>query len=119
MHSECVWVLFKLYNFQVLDLSEEASDMALHKLYCNLEKLKPEGNSLAAEIEMTLKLIVGCGDGTTSWSAGVVCDLKLAYLPPIATVLLGTGNNLPFSFGWPGDLSRNILFMMELLELAM
>lgn len=40
------------------------------------------------------------GDGTAGWILGVVSDLKLAHPPPIATVPLGTGNNLPFAFGW-------------------
>ena len=47
---------------------------------------------------------MGCqvagGDGTAGWLLGVVCDLKLSHPPPIATVPLGTGNNLPFAFGW-------------------
>lgn len=45
-------------------------------------------------------LQVAGGDGTAGWLLGVVSDLKLAHPPPIATVPLGTGNNLPFSFGW-------------------
>lgn len=40
------------------------------------------------------------GDGTAGWLLGVVSDLKLSHPPPIATVPLGTGNNLPFAFGW-------------------
>ena len=49
---------------------------------------------------MHLIFQVAGGDGTAGWLLGVVCDLKLSYSPPIATVPLGTGNNLPFAFGW-------------------
>nr|XP_029120963.1 diacylglycerol kinase 5 isoform X3 [Elaeis guineensis] len=89
-----------LNKVQVFDLSEEAPDKVLHKLYHNLEKLKSEGDNLAAEIQRRLRLIVAGGDGTANWLLGVVCDLKLDHPPPIATMPLGTGNNLPFSFGW-------------------
>ncbi|KAJ6314155.1 hypothetical protein OIU78_017753 [Salix suchowensis] len=47
-----------------------------------------------------LRIIVAGGDGTAGWLLGVVSDLKLPQPPPIATVPLGTGNNLPFAFGW-------------------
>ncbi|KAG5142751.1 hypothetical protein JHK82_018446 [Glycine max] len=43
---------------------------------------------------------LGRDDGTAGWLLGVVRDLKLSHLPPIATVPLGTWNNLPFAFGW-------------------
>ncbi|KAL2938041.1 Diacylglycerol kinase 5, partial [Bienertia sinuspersici] len=43
---------------------------------------------------------VAGGDGTAGWLLGVLCDLKLSHAPPIATMPLGTGNNLPFAFGW-------------------
>lgn len=89
-----------LNRTQVFDLSKQAPDKVLHKLYGNLEKLKSIGDDLAADIQKKLRLIVAGGDGTASWLLGVVCDLKLAHPPPIATVPLGTGNNLPFSFGW-------------------
>ena len=113
---------------QVFDLSKEAPDKVLHRLYCNFEKLKSNGDPLAIQIQKSLRLIVsililnlctqkeflfGCsfinkgtlkqvagGDGTASWLLGVVSDLKLSHPPPVATVPLGTGNNLPFSFGW-------------------
>ncbi|XP_059662588.1 diacylglycerol kinase 5-like isoform X2 [Cornus florida] len=85
---------------QVFDLGEKAPDKVLHQLYYNLEKHKQIGDSLASEIEKRLRIIVAGGDGTAGWLLGVVCDLKLPRPPPIATVPLGTGNNLPFSFGW-------------------
>ncbi|KAG6521151.1 hypothetical protein ZIOFF_018217 [Zingiber officinale] len=87
---------------QVFDLGEEAPDKVLYRLYANFEKLKSEGDRLAEHIEKKLRLIVAGGDGTAGWLLGVVCDLKLVQPPPIATVPLGTGNNLPFSFGWVG-----------------
>ncbi|OAY74989.1 diacylglycerol kinase 5-like isoform X2 [Ananas comosus] len=89
-----------LNKLQVFDLGEEAPDKVLHKLYRNFERLKSLGDIGAANIQKNLRLIVAGGDGTASWLLGVVSDLKLAQPPPIATVPLGTGNNLPFSFGW-------------------
>ncbi|KAH0460204.1 hypothetical protein IEQ34_010867 [Dendrobium chrysotoxum] len=89
-----------LSESQVIDLGQEAPDKVLYRLYANLERLKSNGDILAAEIENKLRLIVAGGDGTAGWLLGVVSDLKLSRPPPIATVPLGTGNNLPFSFGW-------------------
>ncbi|XP_057460869.1 diacylglycerol kinase 5-like [Actinidia eriantha] len=85
---------------QVIDLLEEAPDDVLRRLYLNLEKLKNNGDKLAPIVEERLRIIVAGGDGTAGWLLGVVSDLKLSQPPPIATVPLGTGNNLPFSFGW-------------------
>ncbi|KAL5972978.1 Diacylglycerol kinase [Asimina triloba] len=89
-----------LNKAQVFDLGEDAPDKVLHMLYGNLERLKSSGDEFASEIEKRLRLIVAGGDGTASWLLGVVSDLKLTHPPPVATVPLGTGNNLPFSFGW-------------------
>ncbi|KAG6519255.1 hypothetical protein ZIOFF_022747 [Zingiber officinale] len=89
-----------LNKLQVFDLQSEAPDKVLHQIYGNLEKLKAKGDHLAAEILNRLRLIVAGGDGTANWLLGVICDLKLARPPPLATMPLGTGNNIPFSFGW-------------------
>lgn len=43
---------------QVFDLSEESPDKVLHKLYANFEKLKSNGDTLAFEIQRSLRLIV-------------------------------------------------------------
>ncbi|KAG5570139.1 hypothetical protein H5410_059905, partial [Solanum commersonii] len=85
---------------QVFDLGEKAPDKVLHQFYSNLEKHKQNGDSSSYEIERRLRIIVAGGDGTAGWILGVVSDLNLAHPPPIATVPLGTGNNLPFAFGW-------------------
>ncbi|KAL6535839.1 hypothetical protein OROHE_012683 [Orobanche hederae] len=103
---------------QVIDLGEEAPDTVLRKLFLNLERLKNNGDAIASELEKKLKIIVAGGDGTAGWLLGVVSDLKLSQPPPIATVPLGTGNNLPFAFGWgkknPGtDRSSVISFLVE------
>ncbi|THU67755.1 hypothetical protein C4D60_Mb05t28040 [Musa balbisiana] len=106
----------------VFDLGEEAPDKVLHRLYANFEKLKSDGDRLAVHIERTLRLIVAGGDGTAGWLLGVVCDLKLAQPPPIATVPLGTGNNLPFSFGWgkknPGTNHQSVKYFLDQVKKA-
>ncbi|CAN8326214.1 unnamed protein product [Cochlearia groenlandica] len=87
-----------LNDKQVFDLGVETPDKVLQRIYLNLERLKHD--HLACRIKENLKIIVAGGDGTAGWLLGVVCDLKLSNPPPIATIPLGTGNNLPFAFGW-------------------
>ncbi|KAL3820973.1 hypothetical protein ACJIZ3_006878 [Penstemon smallii] len=106
-----------LNKAQVFDVGEESPDSVLHRVYLNLEKLKNNGDEFARELEKKLKIIVAGGDGTAGWLLGVVSDLKLLQPPPIATVPLGTGNNLPFAFGWgkknPGTDRNSVLSFME------
>ncbi|XP_057526523.1 diacylglycerol kinase 5 isoform X3 [Amaranthus tricolor] len=106
---------------QVVDLLEQAPDKFLSTLYLNLEMLKQKENNLALKIQEKLRLIVAGGDGTAGWILGVVCDLKLSHPPPIATVPLGTGNNLPFAFGWgkknPGTDQQSVKsFLYQVLK---
>ncbi|MED6145612.1 Diacylglycerol kinase 5 [Stylosanthes scabra] len=89
-----------LNDKQVFDLGENTPDKVLHSIYARLENLKLQGDQFATKIMERLRLIVAGGDGTAGWLLGVVCDLTLSHPPPIATVPLGTGNNLPFAFGW-------------------
>ncbi|XP_019193891.1 PREDICTED: diacylglycerol kinase 5-like [Ipomoea nil] len=102
-----------LNKHQVFDLGEEAPDQVLRRLYLNLEKLKSNGDVLSRKLEERLRIIVAGGDGTAGWLLGVVSDLKLSRSPPIATMPLGTGNNLPFAFGWgkknPGTDTQAVL----------
>ncbi|MCE3051996.1 hypothetical protein HAX54_051376 [Datura stramonium] len=87
-------------DHRVFDLGEKTPNKVLHQFYSNLEKHKQNGDNLSYEIERRLRVIVAGGDGTAGWIIGVFSDLKLAHPPPIATGCQGTGNNLPFAFGW-------------------
>nr|XP_027061565.1 diacylglycerol kinase 5 isoform X2 [Coffea arabica] len=111
-----------LNNHQVFDLGGEAPDAVLRRLYLHLETLKLNGDEFAPEIEERLKIIVAGGDGTAGWLLGVVSDLKLSKPPPIATVPLGTGNNLPFAFGWgkknPGTDQDSVLAFLDQVRKA-
>ncbi|GJT78368.1 cytosolic enolase 3 [Tanacetum coccineum] len=110
--------------------------MHMHQLLVNLEKLKRDGDLLASEIQKKLRIVVGMellecrsrrrwdslateiqkklriivagGDGNVGWILGVISDLNLAEPPPVATVPLGTGNNLSFAFGWADLRKTNI-----------
>ncbi|GMJ06441.1 diacylglycerol kinase 5 [Hibiscus trionum] len=106
-----------LNEFQVFDVGKESPDKVLRRVYTRLERLKKENDEFAAKIDERLRIIVAGGDGTAGWLLGVVCDLKLPHPPPIATVPLGTGNNLPFAFGWgkknPGTDRNSVLSFLE------
>ncbi|KAK4803718.1 hypothetical protein SAY86_003535 [Trapa natans] len=107
---------------QVFDLGESSPDKVLHQLYVTLEVLKNNGDELAIEVQKKLRIIVAGGDGTASWLLGVISDLELPKPPPVATVPLGTGNNLPFSFGWgkknPGTDKHSVQLFLNQVKAA-
>ncbi|EPS67401.1 hypothetical protein M569_07374, partial [Genlisea aurea] len=119
--SEILRTFCKLLNRnQVFDLAEKTPEKVLYQIYFNLEKHKKNGDNVSAEIMSRLRIIVAGGDGTVGWILGVISDLKLEQQPPIATLPLGTGNNIPFSFGWgkknPGTSRHSVKAFLELVK---
>ncbi|GJT59721.1 diacylglycerol kinase 5-like protein [Tanacetum coccineum] len=102
---------------QVFDLSKDAPDEVLRQLFLNLEKLRLAGDLLAPEIQRKFRIIVAGEDGTAGWILGAISDLNLARPPPVATVPLGTANNIPFAFGWgkknPGTDHESVKMFLE------
>ncbi|XP_040375562.1 diacylglycerol kinase 5 isoform X3 [Rosa chinensis] len=111
-----------LNEHQVFDLGQTAPDKVLHKLYVALETLKGRGDVLAADIQKRLRIIAAGGDGTAGWLLSVVSDLKLPNPPPIATMPLGTGNNVHFAFGWgkknPGTDRQSVQYFLNQVKTA-
>ncbi|OMO80448.1 hypothetical protein CCACVL1_12953 [Corchorus capsularis] len=107
---------------QVYDLFETKPDKVLHQIYATLGSLKQHGDDFASAILDSLRIIVAGGDGTAGWLLGVISDLKLPQPPPVATVPLGTGNNLPFSFGWgkknPGTDRQSVISFLKQVKAA-
>lgn len=111
-----------LNECQVIDLGEESPDSVLRRVYRNIEKLKSCGDDFAPKLASKLRIIVAGGDGTAGWILGVVSDLRLSLPPPVATVPLGTRNNLPFAFGWgkknPGTDRSSVLSFLDKVKKA-
>ncbi|EYU26770.1 hypothetical protein MIMGU_mgv1a025204mg, partial [Erythranthe guttata] len=106
----------------VFDLGEEAPDSVLRRVFLNLEMLKNNGDEFVPKLEEKLKIVVAGGDGTAGWLLGVLSDLKLSRSPPVATVPLGTENNVPCAFGWgkrnPGTDRKSVMSFLERVRKA-
>eukprot|EP00933_Yihiella_yeosuensis_P005921 TRINITY_DN110537_c0_g1_i1.p1 TRINITY_DN110537_c0_g1~~TRINITY_DN110537_c0_g1_i1.p1 ORF type:complete len:574 (+),score=82.76 TRINITY_DN110537_c0_g1_i1:17-1738(+) len=76
-----------LQTHQVVDLQKESPQEAL--LWWSKTGLK-------------YKILVCGGDGTVGWVLGTLEELKLEYVPPVAILPLGTGNDLARVTGWGG-----------------
>ncbi|KAL9162377.1 hypothetical protein ABFS82_07G086700 [Erythranthe guttata] len=103
-------------------VGEEAPDSVLRRVFLNLEMLKNNGDEFVPKLEEKLKIVVAGGDGTAGWLLGVLSDLKLSRPPPVATVPLGTENNVPFAFGWgkrnPGTDRKSVMSFLERVRKA-
>jgi diacylglycerol kinase (ATP) len=49
---------------------------------------------------MRVRVIAAGGDGTLSWVASSIEQIKLPYTPDIALLPLGTGNDLAKALNW-------------------
>lgn len=76
-----------LHGIQVVDLQEEGPEAALRWW---------------SKTEQRYRVLVCGGDGTVGWVLGVLEQLELEYVPPVAILPLGTGNDLARVMGWGG-----------------
>ncbi|GBG74186.1 hypothetical protein CBR_g17898 [Chara braunii] len=87
-------------DYQVFDLAQTAPELVLRRVLSRMENLASNGDKFATAVRSRLRILVAGGDGTAGWLLATVADLKLPSPPPLATAPLGTGNNLPYTFGW-------------------
>jgi len=76
-----------LHSVQVVDLQKEGPEAAL---------------TWWSKTGLKYRILVCGGDGTVGWVLGVLEQLQLEYVPPVAILPLGTGNDLARVTGWGG-----------------
>merc|ERR1719247_3091126 len=92
-----------LHHLQVVNLREEGPEAALQWWSSNVKKYR---------------ILVCGGDGTVGWVLGALETLKLDYMPPVAILPLGTGNDLARVLGWGGAFQGGgvITFLRQVAE---
>merc|ERR1719247_2304379 len=92
-----------LHHLQVVNLREEGPEAALRWWSANIKKYR---------------ILVCGGDGTVGWVLGALETLKLDYMPPVAILPLGTGNDLARVLGWGGAFRGGgvITFLRQVAE---
>jgi len=94
-------ILFRsLGQSQVFDVTKHHPRDVLSALFKNLIEAEAQGDTEAAYIRKTLRILVAGGDGTVTWVLGTILELGLDPQPPVAVMPLGTGNDFSFNFGW-------------------
>eukprot|EP00930_Biecheleria_cincta_P103522 TRINITY_DN9551_c0_g1_i1.p1 TRINITY_DN9551_c0_g1~~TRINITY_DN9551_c0_g1_i1.p1 ORF type:complete len:552 (-),score=98.82 TRINITY_DN9551_c0_g1_i1:83-1738(-) len=93
-----------LHSVQVVDLQKEGPEAAL---------------SWWSKTGLKYRILVCGGDGTVGWLLGVLEELQLEYVPPIAILPLGTGNDLARVLGWGGGFTGgSMLAWLQLVDNA-
>eukprot|EP00928_Gymnodinium_smaydae_P078635 TRINITY_DN62745_c0_g1_i1.p1 TRINITY_DN62745_c0_g1~~TRINITY_DN62745_c0_g1_i1.p1 ORF type:complete len:553 (-),score=61.26 TRINITY_DN62745_c0_g1_i1:376-1950(-) len=82
-----------LHPAQTVDLRHEGPEAAL-RWWSRYEGLR-------------YRVLVCGGDGTVGWVLGCLERLELDYVPPVAILPLGTGNDLARVLGWGGGYNGN------------
>eukprot|EP00930_Biecheleria_cincta_P103523 TRINITY_DN9551_c0_g2_i1.p1 TRINITY_DN9551_c0_g2~~TRINITY_DN9551_c0_g2_i1.p1 ORF type:complete len:527 (-),score=74.79 TRINITY_DN9551_c0_g2_i1:184-1764(-) len=93
-----------LHTVQVVDLQKEGPEAALNWW---------------SKTGLKYRILVCGGDGSVGWLLGVLEQLQLEYVPPIAILPLGTGNDLARVLGWGGGFTGgSMLAWLQLVDNA-